>query len=206
MSLCQLLGAPETPESPLQRRRVGGSGPASSLSSPRPLPRGWGPGLELGQAGGWRGLRGAQGALPGPWSGAEGPRCAGTTTPALGGPRLSPQGPAPQHQPPSRAAGPQPAVSLPPGPKSSSPAAQPRAPIIVFTAPRDKIPTRRGADRTPIIAPHTGPQATIQPSPQLRCRWTPSFPSLIQRPRPKSSLFKALLLDPIKTLHTATPL
>lgn len=70
--------------------------------------------------------------------------------------------------------------------------------MCLLRPPPDKISTRCGTDRTPIIAPH--------PSPQLRCHWTPPLWGLIQRPRPKSSLFKALLLDPIITLHTVTPL
>lgn len=87
---------------------------------------------------------------------------------------LALRAPPPNTSPHPRPASPLHALNPLPGPKSSSPAAQPRALIIVPPTgpPPDKISTRCGADRTPIIASHT--------SPQLRYHWTPPLWSLIQ--------------------------
>lgn len=132
------LGGPRTPRPPLQR-----GDPERLALSPHcgPSPAAPGPGLFLGRACGRRGLRGALGAAAGPRSGVEGPHRARTTAPVPGPPRLSSRGSAPQHHSPPPASRPLRALNPPPGPKSSSPAAQPRAPLLCLPRPpRTKSP------------------------------------------------------------------
>lgn len=122
------LGGPLSPPgSPLQR------GYLDRLSGPTAAPPcGWGPVPALSQAGGWRGLRGDQGAAAGEagWRGLT----AWDHHPALGGPDLAPRAPPPAPQP-----------STP----STSPHGWPVGPLSAPNPPNlgpNPAPSRRGRE------------------------------------------------------------
>lgn len=60
--LCPFVSSWGSPEPPWVSTAARGI-QTGSLGPPRPLPCGWGPVLDLSRAGGWRGLRGVQGAV-----------------------------------------------------------------------------------------------------------------------------------------------
>ncbi|XP_062966039.1 basic proline-rich protein-like [Cynocephalus volans] len=197
------LGGPRTPRPPLQR---GGSGPAGLLSPPpRPSPPHRapdsfcsGPGRRLERTGvpevrrldrgvGRRGL-----PVPGP------PH---QSRVALD---FSSQGPAPQHHPLPPAHGP-PACPIPPTwapiQLPSGAAASPRS-CGSYGSPPDKISTRCGADRTPIIASHSQQSGPLPPAA------VPLDTPIMEphrRPRPKSSPFRAMPPDPRDTAPYRDP-
>lgn len=146
LSLCQLLGGPE----PLGSHCMGGEQDRLTLSPHRgPYPA----------ARALDSFRGAQGAAAGPRSGAEGPHLAGTTAPAPGVPRLSAQGPAPQHHLP---------------PSASRPPACPETP----TWAQIQLPS--GAAASPhYYASYGPPGQNLHP---LRCRQNPHYSSTYRPP------------------------
>lgn len=146
LSLCQLLGGPE----PLGSHCMGGEQDRLTLSPHRgPYPA----------ARALDSFRGAQGAAAGPRSGAEGPHLAGTTAPAPGVPRLSAQGPAPQHHLP---------------PSASRPSACPETP----TWAQIQLPS--GAAASPhYYASYGPPGQNLHP---LRCRQNPHYSSTYRPP------------------------